>query len=401
MITSTIAAPTAAPAARVKYRVVSIDILRGAVMVIMALDHVRDYFHVSPVDPTDMTATTPLLFFTRWITHFCAPTFVFLSGVSAFLSGQRKTGGERSVFLVKRGIWLVLIEMALVTLGWTFDPLYHVIILQVIWAIGWSMIALGVTLWLSPKAVPVAGLVLVLAHNITDYTHPAGNAWTILLTAPPSFIQYAPNRGFFDLYAILPWTGIMMLGYSIGRWFSLAYSPERRRRTLLIAGAVVTAAFIILRLVNHYGDRAPWSVQQRGGVYTFLSFLNVTKYPPSLMYSCMTLGPTLLLLAVTEKATGAFSRVLQVYGRVPFFYYVIHLYLIHLCCAVLFFATGHTFKDVYDPVGPPFLFHRHDVGFGLAGVYAVWFFVVFLLYFPSKWYDAYKRVHHQWWLSYV
>ncbi|HTJ11041.1 MAG TPA: heparan-alpha-glucosaminide N-acetyltransferase domain-containing protein [Dinghuibacter sp.] len=389
------------PAARVKYRVVSIDILRGAVMIIMALDHVRDYFHLSPVDPTDMSATTPLLFFTRWITHFCAPTFVFLSGVSAYLSGQRKSKAEASLFLIKRGAWLVLLELTLITLGWTFDPLYHLFILQVIWAIGWSMIILGAVLAISPKLVPVLGLLLVLGHNITDYTQPAGNAWTILMTSPPSFIGFAKDRGAFDLYAILPWTGIMMLGYSIGTWFSQAYTPERRRKTLLIAGFAVTGVFIILRLINHYGDRAPWSVQPRGGVITFLSFLNVTKYPPSLMYTCMTLGPALLLLAVIEKAKGAFSNILQVYGRVPFFYYILHLYLIHLCCAILFFATGHTFKDAVDPVGVPFLFHRHDVGFGLAGVYAVWLFVVTLLYFPCKWYDAYKRVHHQWWLSYV
>lgn len=368
-------------------------------MIIMALDHVRDYFSTAQADPTDMHATTPLLFFTRWITHFCAPTFVFLSGVSAYIAGQRKTRPDLSTFLIKRGIWLVLVELVIVTLGWTFDPLYHVFILQVIWAIGWSMIVLGLVIRLSPVLVPILGVLLVAAHNITDYTHPSGNAWNLLMTSPPTFIGFGGQRGAFDLYAILPWTGVMMMGYTVGQWFSSSYTPARRRKTLLLAGAGVIALFIVLRLVNGYGDPHPWS-KQPTTLFSLLSFINVTKYPPSLMYLCMTIGPVLVLLALTEKAVGAFSGVLQVYGRVPFFYYVLHLYLIHICCTILFFASGYGFKDAHDPQAF-FLFRRHDVGFGLGGVYLVWLFVVFLLYFPSKWYDAYKRVHHHWWLSYI
>ena len=382
-----------------KTRIVSIDILRGAVMIIMALDHVRDYFSTAQAEPTDMHATTPLLFFTRWITHFCAPTFVFLSGVSAYISGQRKTPAELSTFLIKRGAWLVLVELTVVTLGWSFDPAYHVFILQVIWAIGWSMIVLGILVRVSPLLIPVLGVLLVAGHNITDYFHHNGAAWDLLLTSPPTFIPLGGARGAFDLYAILPWTGVMLMGYTIGRWFTPAYTPERRRRTLLTAGACVIALFIVLRFVDLYGDPHPWS-KQPTALFTLLSFVNVTKYPPSLLYLCLTLGPVLILLALTEKATGAFSRVLQVYGRVPFFYYVLHLYLIHLCCAILFFASGYGFKDAYDPKAF-FLFRRHDLGFGLGGVYLIWLFVVTLLYFPSKWYDSYKRVHHKWWLSYI
>ncbi|TDW97508.1 putative membrane protein [Dinghuibacter silviterrae] len=399
---TTMASPLTAAAPPVaKTRIVSIDILRGAVMIIMALDHVRDYFSTATGDPTDLHSTTPLLFFTRWITHFCAPTFVFLSGVSAYIAGRRRTRPELGSFLMTRGAWLVLIEVSLVTLGWTFDPAYHVIIFQVIWAIGWSMIILGLLARLSPALIPFVGVLLVAGHNATDYFPHNGPAWDILLTSPPTFIGYAPHRGFFDLYAILPWTGVMLMGYSIGRWFTPDYPAEQRRKLLLRAGFAVTALFILLRFINGYGDRSPWSVQS-SPLYTVLSFVNTTKYPPSLLYLCMTLGPVLILLALTEKAKGAFVSVIQVYGRVPFFYYVIHLYLIHFCCAVLFFVSGYGFKDAFDPHSPgPFLFRRSDLGFGLGGVYLVWLFVVFVLYFPSKWYDRYKRVHNKWWFSYI
>lgn len=382
-----------------KYRITSIDLLRGAVMIIMALDHVRDYFHVGMVDPMDLQHTSPLLFFTRWITHFCAPIFLLLSGVSAYLSGRKKSPSELSTFLLKRGAWLVLIEVTVVSLGWTFNPLLNVFILQVIWAIGISMIILGLLLKINSKLVPAVGIVLFLGHNLTDYFPLVGYGWTFLFTSTGEVIKYAPQRIIFDFYAILPWTAIMLLGYSIGPWFTPEYTYERRQKTLWIVGAGVLALFFVLRMINAYGDPNPWSTQATGA-QTIMSFFKVTKYPCSLIYGCMTLGVALLVLAATEKASGKLTQIVSVYGRVPFFYYILHLYLIHLGAAVLYFATGHRGIDM-DHMRAFFLFTSRDVGVGLGGVYAIWVTVVAILYFPCRWYDRYKATHRAWWLSYL
>jgi uncharacterized membrane protein len=391
---------TVAPLPSPRVRIASIDIIRGCVMIIMALDHVRDYFMAGDPNPTDLHSTTPALFFTRWITHFCAPIFLFLSGISASLAGQKRTTDQTSTFLIKRGLWLLFLEMAVVSLGWTFDPLYHLFIYQVIWAIGWSMIILGLLVRLSLPVVVSVGFLFFFGHNIIDYFHTSGTLMTMFVSSKGQFISLGKNRGIFDLYPVISWTGAMLLGYGAGQWYRPTFSAAKRKRILLGTGCGVIVLFIILRLINQYGDPNPWSSQPRP-FYSFLSFLDVTKYPCSLTYLCMTIGPALILLSVTEQAKGAFVRIVSVYGRVPFFYYLLHLYLIHLGCVILFFASGYGLANIKPNGGPPFLFRPVQMGFALFGVYLVWLAVVVLLYFPCRWYDKYKKSHHQWWLSYL
>lgn len=384
-------------------RIHSIDILRGAIMIIMALDHVRDFFHESALtdDPLNLSTTTPQLFFTRWITHFCAPIFVFLSGVSAYISGIRKTREELSRFLIKRGFWLIVVELVVITLAITFNPLYNIFIFQVIWAIGWSMVILGLLLRTSYTVILWVGLLLVAGHNLFDYFSGAGTSapMRILFTSPGAFIPYAPGRGILVAYAVLPWTGIMLLGYCFGVLYKPDTDTTYRHNKLLQWGSGVLALFIVLRLINHYGDPAPWSAQERP-LYSLLSFVNVTKYPVSLQYTCLTIGTAILLLRVLERTGGATSRFLMVYGKVPFFYYVLHFFLIHILCVVFFFASGRTTAEIVD-MNSPFLFRPVNFGFSLGVVYAVWISVVLSLYFPCRWFGRIKQQRKDWWLSYL
>lgn len=388
------------------YRVQSVDILRGLIMVVMALDHTRDFFHITGVsaDPLDTATTTTWLYFTRWFTHFCAPGFVFLSGLSAYLAAQKKTKQEASTFLIKRGLWLVLAEVTLVTLGLTFDPFFHLIILQVIWAIGWSMVILGMLSRWSYKAVLVAGLLLFFGHNIADYLHlpqegTAADIWRLLLTSQGSIIVLNASHVAGAFYAILPWTGIMLLGYSMGKWFSKDFPAPKRRQLLVYTGTALIVLFIVLRFINHYGNPSPWTKHPDAWA-NVLAFLNTSKYPPSLQYACMTLGPSLLLLAAFEKARNKWSNVLMVYGNVPFFYYLLHFYVLHSLLVIVFFLTGHHSNEIATP-NVPFNFRPVNFGYTLPVVYAIWAAVVFALYFPCRWYGNYKKTHHQWWLKYL
>jgi uncharacterized membrane protein len=385
----------------------SIDILRGAVMIIMALDHTRDFFHQPALlaDPLDAATTTAPIYFTRWITHFCAPVFVLLSGVSAYLASQKRTKNEASLFLIKRGAWLVLAEITLVTFAITFNPTYNFIILQVIWAIGWSMIILGVLSRISYRVVLIAGIILFFGHNILDHvTLPqegvAGATWSLLFRARPTFIPLNATHVLADIYAILPWTGAMLLGYSIGYWFKKDFPPERRKKFLLSTGAGLTVLFILLRATSYYGNPGPW-VKTDGFLHNLFTFLNTSKYPPSLQYLSMTLGPACLLLAVLENAKGKWTRIVSVYGKVPFFFYILHFYLIHIIAVILFYATGHTNSQIVDPNSPIFHFRPLNFGYGLPVVYLIWLGVVSLLYLPCRWYNKYKAEHRQWWLSYI
>ncbi|MDP4261514.1 MAG: heparan-alpha-glucosaminide N-acetyltransferase domain-containing protein [Bacteroidota bacterium] len=388
-------------------RIQSIDVLRGLVMVIMALDHVRDFFHNQAMtdEPTNMATTTPWLFFTRWITHFCAPVFIFLAGTSSFLMGQKKTRKELSRFLVTRGLWLLFIELFIITFAWTFNPFYNFFILQVIWAISLSMIVLGLLVRLPFPVILAFGLLVVLGHNLLDYPEAANKGhvgfwWNLLHHA--QFDTYEIWKGHFAvlIYAFVPWSGIMALGYCFGAWFKKEVPGETRRKRLLFLGAGMIALFIILRLINKYGDPAPWSQQPRGAVITLLSFFNVTKYPPSLMYACITLGPAILFLALIEKVQSKWENFFLVYGRVPFFYYVLHFYIIHLFCVIAFFAKGYTTSQIVTPQFP-FYFRPPTFGFDLWVVYAIWIIVVISLYPLCRWYNRYKATHHQWWLSYL
>jgi uncharacterized membrane protein len=391
-----------------KQRIQSIDILRGVIMLIMALDHCRDFIHIAGPngDPTNMETTTPILFFTRWITHFCAPTFVFLSGISAYLAGLRRTKSELSAFLIKRGLWLIFAEVAIITLGFTFNPLYNLFILQVLWAIGFSMVILGLLVRAPLAVIGVIGGLIVFGHDILDYLQLPQNGTDagyillrLFLTARATLFTINSTHLVFDFYAILPWTGVMLLGYVFGPLYKPTFGAQKRRKILLYTGLSILALFFILRILNLYGDPAPWSVQ-RNGVYTVLSFFNTSKYPPSLLYLCMTIGPALIILSITEKVQNKLTKIFTVYGNVPFFYYILHFYLIHIITVILFYASGYNNSQIIDPKSP-FLFRPSTFGYNLGIVYLVWLFVIIVLYFPCRWFSKYKKTHSQWWLSYL
>lgn len=387
-----------------KKRIDSIDMLRGIIMIIMALDHVRDFFHITAVtaDPTNPATTTPILFFTRWITHFCAPVFVSLAGTSVFLAGRKKTKKEMSVFLVKRGLWLAVLEIVIFNLLFTFDPTYHAIFLQVIWVTGISMVLMAGFIYLPIRALFVIGMILVAGHNMLDRFNVNAMGigqvpvWYGLLHQ--QFItQYAQGRIFGGLYPLLPWPGIMLLGYCLGSFFTAGYDPAKRRKQLMQVGFTATIAFFVLRWLNVYGDLVPWT-EQANTTRTIISFFNVTKYPPSLLYCCMTLGPAVILLAWLEKVQAKWGSVVVIYGRVPLFYYLVHFFVIHLLCTIAFFATGHNMSQA---VGGMLLFRPDHFGFSLPVVYAIWIAVVAGLYPLCKSYSIYKATHDDWWLSYL
>ncbi|RZL13606.1 MAG: DUF1624 domain-containing protein, partial [Pedobacter sp.] len=375
------------------------------VMIIMALDHSREYFHSLAMtsNPLDPDTTTGALYFTRWITHFCAPIFVFLSGLSAFLSSQKKTKNEASKFLIKRGIWLLFVEIVIVNFGLTFNPLFNFIILQVIWALAWSMILLAIFSRISTKLVLIIGLAIIAGHNILNHidlpqSGTGAYAIKILFTAFGTIVPVGEGYliGFF--YAILPWTGIFFVGYAVGKWYAKGFNARVRKKNLLISGTFLTLLFIGLRSLNVYGD--PFPRKEFGDLFkNFLSFMDASKYPPSLIFTGMTIGPAMLLLAISENFKGIVNRIISLYGSVPFFYYILHFYLLHSILVIVFFATGNGPDKIIGPT--PFLFRPVDFGFGLIVVYGVWIFVVAILYKPCKWFKEYKDTHTQWWLKYI
>ncbi|HEU4471114.1 MAG TPA: heparan-alpha-glucosaminide N-acetyltransferase domain-containing protein [Flavisolibacter sp.] len=386
------------------HRIDGIDLLRGLVMIVMALDHTRDFFHKTAFtdDPLNLQTTTPLLFLTRWITHFCAPVFVFLSGTSAFLQSLRKSRSELSGFLLKRGLWLIFIELAVVSLGISFDLNYSIFFLQVIWAIGISMVLLGLAIWLPFPLILAIGLLIVLGHNTLDYYEAGrkGNLplWYSFLHSP-AFVP-AGDRVLGILYPFLPWTGIMMLGYCFGKIYKAEMTAGRRNKLILGMGLGLIGLFILLRWSNLYGDPKPWSVQATA-LHTVFSFIDTEKYPPSLLYACMTLGPALVFLSLAGNAKTRVSRVITVYGRVPFIYYILHFYILHALAMLLYFSNGHSWAE--GVAGPPQYpkFLQPGEGYDLPGVYLVWASVVIALYPVCYWFSQYKRKHRKWWLSYL
>lgn len=378
-------------------RIASIDKLRGLAMVIMALDHVRDFFHETAMtaDPLDVTTTSPILFFTRWITHFCAPVFVFLSGTSAFLYGRNKSNREVGIFLIKRGLWLAIADIILINLVTTYNPTYNFIMLTTFWAIGCSMIVLGLLLLILPRLILPLGLLLLLSHDLLTtqkFGDTAGGSLMKIFFQGLFIVPVSSTHMIGFLYAILPWTSAMLLGYEFGRYV-------KNRRTIFLIGAGLTALFLMLRFINMYGDPSPWASQPEG-MRTLLSFLNTSKYPPSLQFLCMTLGPALMLLSVLRNDETPAGNFLNTYGRVPFFYFVLHLFLAHLILVGAFYISGRSSSEILDPASP-FLFRPKNFGFSLPVVYAVWISVVLLLYYPCIWYNRYKRTHSNWWLKYL
>ena len=387
-------------------RITSIDLLRGLVMIIMALDHVRDYFHAEAFmfNPLDLEKTNGALFFTRWITHFCAPVFMFLAGTSAFFVGQKKSKKELSLFLLKRGIWLILLELTIINFGWNFDIAFTNIYFIVIWALGISMIVLAGLIYLPNTLILLFGILLLAGHNLLDNYHVEGNnlkafGWALLHEM--NFFGWQ-GKNILVGYPIIPWIAVMALGYCFGTLYTSAYSSERRKKILLMLGGSAIALFILLRFTNLYGNPSPWS-QQLSPFYTFLSFINTNKYPPSLLYILMTLGPAILFLAFAENINNKVSKAISIYGRVPMFYYILHIFLVHLLAlAAAGLFTNYSW-DVFILKQP--LWFTEDLkgyGFSLGIVYLVWAVVVIGLYPLCKRYDKYKSSHKEkWWLSYL
>ncbi len=384
-----------------KSRIPSIDFLRGAIMIIMALDHVRDYLYSGSFyyNPLDLDKTSGALFFTRWITHFCAPVFMLLAGTSAFLMGQKKTKKELSVFLFKRGLWLVFLEMIVVNFGWNFNIQFPAFFFITIWALGVSMIVLAGLIHLPKKLILAFCILLVAGHNLLDTVHITGNTmpafgWSIL-HEQQFFIWH--SEMFLVGYPVIPWIGVMPLGYLLGELYATGYAAEKRKKNLLMLGIGAIVVFVVLRFSNLYGDPVKWTTQ-KDSFFTFLSFLNVTKYPPSLLYILITLGLALLFLAFTEKLNGAVVKVVSVYGRVPMFYYLIHIYVIHLVALVASAILPGQDWSIWllkEPIW--FTKDLRGYGFSLPVAYLFWITIVAALYPLCKWYDKYKQAHKEKW----
>lgn len=358
-------------------RIDSIDILRGIVMVLMALDHTRDYYltGIYNINPTDLEHTYPMLFFTRWITHFCAPVFILLSGTAAFLYQNKKGRKATSVFLLTRGIWLILLELTIVRVGWNMNPLSHSFMLQVIWVIGASMVVMSAVIWLRTWMVLAIGLSAVSLHNLMDGfvlnpDQPFYILWSVFEN--PQRIYIGPFR-FFTLYPVLPWLGVMAVGYVMGKLFVPGYPTIQRQRVLFAFGAFAIMLFLLLRSTNLYGNPTPWS-EQKDTVFTLLSFLDLEKYPPSFLFLLMALGPALWILPLLERVTGRAHLLFKTIGQVPLFYYVVHLYVIHLSSLAI-----HA------------LFGKGENGWPLWVTYVAWICIVALLYPLCKWYGKIKR----------
>lgn len=386
--------PTAIRPPDSRPRLQSIDGLRGAVMVLMALDHVRDFFFTHRVDPTDIATTTPGLFITRWVTHFCAPVFVFLAGTSACLQVQQsvsKCHSSRS--LIIRGLWLILLEFTVIRWSWTFQPGSGVLIGQVFWALGMSMLALAGLIHLPVRWAVVLGGILIATHNAFDSFEVAPESpgfalWSVLHQG--QFISLGDSFAFLPLYPLIPWIGVMAIGYGFGAWMQEPIQVRSRR--LGLAALVALGCFAALRVTNLYGDASPWA-SDFNGVRSVLSFFNCTKYPPSLLYLLMTLGPMAGLLSLWERQGWRVPRVLVTLGRVPLFFYLLHVPLIHAAAAMFAAVQG-------KPAVAAFLWHNGPFrslpdGFGttLANTYLVWLTIVLALYPACAAFSHLKQRH--------
>lgn len=378
-------------------RLESIDLLRGVVMIVMALDHTRDFFSANGFNPRDVSDTA--LFLTRWVTHFCAPSFIFLAGISAYLYGakDRKTA-ETSRYLLSRGLWLIMVEFTFVRLGWTFSLSFDHLVVQVIFVIGASMIVLGGLVFLPQWAIAPIGLAMIGGHNALDgikaeQLGAAAAVWHFV--HQPGFLEGVPFPRIFVLYPLVPWAGVMAAGYSLGPVFTCERS--KRSQELFALGAATAVGFVLLRATNLYGDPAPWT-EQETLFATVLSFINCEKYPPSLLYLAMILGPALILVALLEKLRGPIARRIAVFGRVPFFYYVVHIFLIHALAVLFAWATAGDTGWLFGATSA-----RRPPGYGLSlpGIYAVWMVVVVSMYPLCRWFAALKKRRTEWWLSYL
>jgi uncharacterized membrane protein len=375
-----------------------VDIVRGVIMMLMALDHVRDFFG-NGVNPTNLAQTTVSLFFTRWITHFCAPAFFLLTGTGAFLSLGRKSKGELSLFLFTRGLWLIFLELVVIRcLGWQFNFDFHVTLLVVLWALGWSMIVLAGLVYLPPFAVTTVGVLMIVSHNLLDSVQSSNPLWSILHS--PNFIFQSPQHVVFVAYVLIPWVGVTAAGYGLGQIYK--WTPDRRRTALLRLGSGATAAFLLLRAINIYGDPSRWTTQ-KSAVFTVLSFLNTTKYPPSLLFLLMTLGPAMLFLRAVDGRTPQLLRPALVFGKVPMFYYLLHVPIMHVLAVLVCYARyGETHWMFESPRLSDFPITRPPGwAYSLPVVYLAWAVVVLTLYPLCRWFAALKQRRSDPWLSYL
>lgn len=384
-------------------RVRSIDIVRGIVMIIMALDHTRDLIHVASTTetPTNLLTTTPMLFFTRWITHLCAPTFVFLSGTSAYLSFKRtKDIAATRRFLLTRGIWLLILEFTLVNFGVWFDIHFGVLLFDVIAAIGSGFILLSFLVRASTKTIAMIGLAIIFLHDLAPLVPLAEGSVTRQILMPffgPTAFPFGGGRLFIMGYPPIPWLGILLTGFAAGRLFE--NPPGKRKALFLKAGVCSLALFLVIRGLNIYGDPIPWSAQ-KSPLFTFLSFMNVTKYPPSLAFTLVTLGCMFFMLAVAEGLRNVFARVATVYGKVPLFYFLVHWYIIHPIMFLIVFMQGYHSSELV--FGTNFGRPKGPSGVSLWWIYLIWLLVVAALYPLCKMYGAYKaRYRDKQWLRYL
>jgi uncharacterized membrane protein len=391
---------TVEPVVNKRVRIESIDVVRGVIMILMAIDHTRDFFGVPGANPTNLANTTVPLFFTRWITHFCAPVFFLLTGTGAYLALRKKSERELSRFLFTRGLWLIFLELVVTRgFGWQFNFDYHVTMLFILWALGWAMIVLSVLVYLPTSVVTTFGVVMIATHNLLDSVESSNPFWTILHS--PNFILNHPGHIVFVPYALIPWVGVTAAGYGLGQIYGNSWPSTRRKTFLLTLGIGLTAGFFILRAVNLYGDPRPWA-SQKSAAFTVLSFLNTTKYPPSLLFLLMTLGPALLFLWAVDAKTPRWLQPALTIGKVPMFYYLLHIPLIHLIAIAVCYARYGQVHWMFEsptigqfPFTPP-----PGWGFSLPIIYLVWACVVLMLYPLCRWFAGLKQRRNDAWLSY-
>ncbi len=388
------------------YRLSSIDMVRGLAVVIMALDHVRDFFFSGALqDPLADPSISAGLFATRWITHFCAPVFILLAGTSAGLMKTRRTPAQLARFLLTRGLWLIFVEWVIVSTSWTFAPggIAEIggrvlVVMQVIWAIGASMIALSILQLLGRGVCLGLGVAILIGHNLLDSHWPAS---ALFHEQPPWVVlhsQMAVGLGPFFLifiYPLLPWIGVMLLGFGSAGVFELP--QEERNAILLKAGISMSVAFLLVRGLDTYGDPNHWLLQPAGTAATVIDFLNTTKYPPSLIFLLMTLGPATILCALSDRIAGKVKNGLVMFGRVPFAFYILHLFLIHALSVLLGILQGFSANEIMTF----YLYYPKGYGLGLPGVYGVWVLVVALMYPFCRWIASVKARRRDWWLSYL
>ncbi len=385
-------------------RIHSIDIVRGLVMIIMALDHVRDLMHINSItqSPTDLATTTPILFFTRWITYLCAPIFVFLAGTSVYISLKNKNAFiDTKKHLLKRGLWLLFLEFTIVNFALFFDIGFHTILFEVIATIGFGFIILSLLLKLKSQYLGLIGLIIIFCHNLIPLITFAENSLLKQIVMPFFSLSAIPlfaGSVFVMAYPPIPWFGVMLVGFACGQFFEL--TDEKRKKLFLNLGMGALLLFVTIRYINVYGDSLQWSTQ-KNSLYTFLSFMNVSKYPPSLVFCLVTLGIMFLLIAFAETFNKRFQSLCSVYGKVPLFYFVVHFYLIHIITlAMLFFQGFHwsQFEFATGTFGRP---KSIESGLSLGMIYLIWIAVVITLYKPCIWFGQYKATHKKWWLRYI